>query len=199
MALPSICAELANGKDLSCYKPTSKYYQQLVLINFADIDPDTVVAPWLEEEPAECVGSVQFVLNSGATGYRFTFPERSALVFGTFDYAITDQGYPSFIHRINFGASALSAEDKCMLQALLTGKFVAAVQLSDGTVEVYGLQNGLYAEAFTFDTQTNGGVTPVTLASLETNPESYVPLVYEAQGGSTAEADFDDNFANGGS
>lgn len=201
MALPSICAQLKDGLDLSCSRPTGKYYQQVVLMNYSDINPETVVAPWLEDYPTaeDCQYFVQFELENGATGFRFTFPERSTSVFGTADYDNSEQGYPTFIHNLNMLVASATEAQKCILDAILKGSFVAAAQLYNGVVEIYGLQYGLYAQAVTIDGQTNAGATPIILSSIEGSEENFLPLVYKPQVGGDAIADFDDNFANTGS
>lgn len=199
MALPSICAQLKDGYDLSCERPVGKYYQQVVLMNYSDIDPTTIVAPWTQEPSEDCQYFAQFVLEDGTTGFRFMFPEKSAAIFGTADMATNEQGYTTFLHHLNMLAASATEEQKCVLDAILKGKFVAAVQLMNGVVEIYGLQYGLFADDVTIDGQTNAGATPIILSSREGGEENYLPLVYQPQDGGSAEADFDSNFANTGS
>lgn len=201
MALPSVCALLKNGLDLSCERPVGKYYQQVVLINYSDIDPATIVAPWTDDYPTEedCQYFAQFVLEDDTSGFRFMFPEKSAAIFGTADMATNDQGYTTFLHHLNMLVASATEEQKCVLDAILKGKFVAAVQLMNGVVEIYGLQYGLFADDVTIDGQTNAGATPIILSSREGGEENTLPLVYKPQQGGDATADFDANFANTGS
>lgn len=201
MAVTSICAKLKGGYDLSCERPVGKYYQQVVLINYDDIDQTTVVAPFSPDYPTteDCQYFAQFVLEDGTTGFRFTFPEKSVAIYGTADMATNEQGYTTFLHHLNMLAASGDEAQKCVLDSILKGKFVAAVQLMNGVVEIYGLQYGLFADDVTIDGQTNAGATPIILSSREGGEENYLPLVYQPQDGGSAEADFDSNFSNGGS
>lgn len=201
MATPNICAQLKEGLDLSCQRPVGKYYQQIVLINYDDIDRDTVVAPWEEDYPVEeeCQYFAQFILEDGKTGYTFKFPEKSASIFGTADMTTNEQGYTVFMHHLNMLLANATEEQKCIADAIMKGKFVAAGQLQNDVVEIFGLQFGLYADDVTIDGQTNGGVTPIIMSSREGGEENYLPLVYRPQDGGSANADFDSAFANTGS
>lgn len=200
MAVITPCAELKNGLDLSCVRPVSKYNQQVVLINKSDIDTSTIIAPWTEDYPAGgCNYFVQFELLPGKTGYRFSYPIKGSGVFGTADTVTTDNGYTTFIHHINAMISNATEEEKCILDALSKGQVVGALQLQDGTVEIFGMRYGLFMDDTTIDIQAGGGVSAVVLSSREDGAEDYAPLIYKPQLGGSAEADFDALFANTGS
>lgn len=202
MAVTSLCAKLKSGLDISCNPPVKKYYQQVVLINFDDIDPEEVVAPWTEGYPddeAVCNYFCQFVLKNGKTGFMFKFPENGSAAFGSTDVSRSDFGYSNFLHHLNLISTSVSEVDKCKFDALAKGSFVGAAQYKDGTVEIYGLRYGISLDDTTIDPANNGGVTAVVLSSRDGAEESHLPLVYKPQDGGDANADFDSAFANTGS
>jgi len=194
MAVESICAKLVNGLDLSCVSPPRKYYQQAVIINKSDIDSFTITPPDAETET--CNYKVEFTLKEGATGYRIQGIEAGSSFFGNFDKSRSDLGYPQYLHRVQVLIAGITEAAKCILDALDKGTFVAVLQLTDGTVEVYGIENGLSSADYTYDVQANSGGSVVALQSLETAPETYIPLVYESATPGNETIDFDDAFAN---
>lgn len=196
MAITSLCGVLKNGQDASCIAPARRYYQQAVIINKSDIDPESVVLTVPTAETPDCAYNVQFSLKVGATGQRFTAPETGSSYKGFFDKALSDLGFPQYIHHAQVLVIGSTEESKCILDALSKGKYVVALQFTDGTVEIYGFQNGLTAADFTYDVQEGGGGTPIDLASLDTAPEAYVPLVYKSEVEGGENADFDSNFSN---
>lgn len=193
MAVLSPCGKISKGVDLSCDRPSGRYYQQVVVINYDDIDPDTVVAPW-SETPSDC-GTVEFALKTGTTGYAFKFPEKGGGIFPTVDYSTDERGYVIFKHLMNMFITAKTPEEKCSLEGLLKGRVVVAAQYLSGgdkSVEILGLQNGLVAEDGTLDPHNNGGVSAIVLASQENGEEGYLPLIYTS---TDPVADFDDAFS----
>lgn len=197
MAVASICGTLKNGQDASCVAPARRFYQQVVVINKADIDPESVVLSVPTAEAPDCLYNVQFSLKEGKTGLRFTGPESGSSYKGYFDKSLSDLGFVQYIHNAQILVVGSTEEAKCILDSLSKGKYVLAYQFTDGTVEIYGFENGLTTGDFTYDVQEGGGGTAIVLSSLETAPENYVPLVYKSliPGGETA--DFDSNFDNG--
>lgn len=197
MAVTSICGTLKNGQDASCVAPARRFYQQAVIINKSDIDPESVVLSVPTAEAPDCLYNVQFSLKEGKTGLRFTGPESGSSYKGYFDKSLSDLGFAQYIHNAQILVVGSTEEAKCILDSLSKGKYVVVYQFTDGTVEVYGFENGLTTGDFTYDVQEGGGGTAIVLSSLETAPENYVPLVYKAasEGGETA--DFDANFDNG--
>lgn len=197
MAIASICGTLKNGQDASCVAPARRFYQQAVIINKSDIDPESVVLSVPTAEAPDCLYNVQFSLKEGKTGLRFTGPESGSSYKGYFDKSLSDLGFAQYIHNAQILVVGSTEEAKCILDSLSKGKYVVVYQFTDGTVEVYGFENGLTTGDFTYDVQEGGGGTAIVLSSLETAPENYVPLVYKSsvEGGETA--DFDSNFDNG--
>lgn len=185
---------LRAGKDLSCATGiTSRFDQQLVVINYADIDTKTINAESIGDS---CNHNVQFKLKEGKEGFRFALSENGTAVSGTFEKSVNDYGYPSFRHVVNIAIAGADEETKCILDSLTKGRFVVALQFGD-IIEVYGIQNGLSAGDFTADPQGNAGFIALTLESLEIAPEGYVPLVYKSEVEGQEIEDFDANFKQG--
>lgn len=192
-----VCGLLKSGIDLSCERPISRYVQEICLMNYSEVDQSTIVAPWTStDESGDCDYSGYFEMLTGKSGFKFVFPERGSGVFGTTDTATDDNGYSTFTHHINAMLPNASETDKCRLDALSRGLVVGATKWSDGKVEIYGLRYGLSLDPVTLDPANNGGVTPIILSSLETTPESHLPLNYKPSGEGSAEADFDKCFEN---
>lgn len=196
MAITSTCASLLNGQNTVCEAPKRRYYQQVVLINKADIDEYNITRTDFDAENPVCAYNVGFTLKSGKTGYRFTGPETGSGFFGSFDKSQSDLGFVQFVHHANLTLMGATEEAKCILDALSKGSVVAVYQFTDGTVEVYGIENGLVADDYTYDVQGGGGGSAIVLSSPETAPEYYVPLIYKSQTPGQESEDFDDNFSN---
>ena len=194
MAITSICAILKNGQDAACIAPVRRFYQQAVLINKTDIDTTTVVLSIPTD--STCAYNVQFSLKEGKTGLRFTGPESGSTYKGYFDKSISDLGYVQYKHNAQILVVGSTEEAKCILDSIGKGKFVAVYQFTDGSVEVYGWENGLSAGDFTYDVQEGGGGTAIVLSSMDLSPENYVPLVYKSLTLNGETADFDANFEN---
>jgi hypothetical protein len=194
MAITSICAILKNGQDAACIAPVRRFYQQAVLINKTDIDTTTVVLSIPTD--STCAYNVQFSLKEGKTGLRFTGSESGSTYKGYFDKSISDLGYVQYKHNAQILVVGSTEDAKCILDSIGKGKFVAVYQFTDGSVEVYGWENGLSAGDFTYDVQEGGGGTAIVLSSMDLSPENYVPLVYKSLTLNGETADFDANFEN---
>lgn len=198
MAIESLCARLTTGQDASCESPKRKYYQQAVVINHSDIDPSTVQINKTDYASAEqnCEYNVSFQLKTGKKGYFFIGPPAGANYFGTFDKSRNDLSFVQYTHNVNMLVIGTSEDAKCILESLDKGLFVVALQFTDGTVEIYGLENGLSTGDYTYDVQTNGGGSAIILSSNEDSPENFVPLVYKSSSEGGESADFDSAFEN---
>ena len=194
MAIESICAKLNAGFDASCDPPSRKYYQQGVIMNKTDIDPATIVIT--EPAGAQCDYNVEFTMKAGTTGYKFLGPSAGSNFYGSYDKSRSDLGFPQYKHNAQILIAGVTEAAKCILDGLDKGSFVVALQLQDGTVEIYGLGNGLTTGDYSYNIQEGGGGTPVLLSSLDDAPEKLLPLVYNPGVGGDANADFDANFAN---
>lgn len=193
MAVQSICAKLVNGHDVTCIEPVRKYYQQAVIINKADINTYTVTKP--DASVPSCDYKVNLTLKSGTTGYLFQGPEAGSNFYGSFDKSRSDLGFAQYKHNVQVLITGVSQDVKCILDSFDKGEFVVALQLKDGTVEFYGLVNGLTTGDYTYNVQEGGGGTPIMLSSDENAPEALLPLVYESAIPGSETADFDSLFA----
>ena len=193
MAIQSICAKLIGGLDLSCVAPTRKYYQQAVLINKSDIDNYDISLP--DPTTGACDYNVTFDLKAGTSGYHFIGPEAGSNYFGSVDKSRSDIGFAQYIHNAQILVTGVDEAVKCILAALDKGSFIVALQLKDGTVEIYGMVNGLTTGDYTYNIQEGGGGTPILLSSLEDAPENSLPLVYVSSVPGQENEDFDDAFA----
>lgn len=195
MAVLNLCAKLVNGLDISCNAPVRKYYQQAVIINKTDIASYVITPP--DPEIPSCDYKVTFQLNPGTTGYRIIGSQAGSSFFGSFDKTRSDLGYPQYVHNTSILIAGITEEVKCILDSLDKGLFVVALQLQDGTVEIFGIVNGLTTGDYTYDIQGGGGGTAILLSSLENAPETRLPLVYESAVPGQENEDFDDAFAVG--
>lgn len=195
MAIQSLCAKIFNGLDVSCAKPVSKYYQQAVIINKSDIDDYDLNLPNAETET--CSYTVEFSLKPGTTGYRILGAEAGSSFYGSAAKTRSDLGYAQYVHNVGILIAGLSEEAKCILDGLDKGSFVIALQAKDGTVEIFGIVNGLTTGDYEYNIQEGGGGTQIILSSLEDAPESTLPLVYESAVPGQESEDFDDAFAVG--
>ena len=198
MAVLPLCARLANGQDTACVTLKRRYFQQAVVINKSDIDSTTVVISKTdyEAETLVCAYTVEFDLKAGTTGYRFAGSENGSSYFGRFNKTTSDLGLVDYQHEVQMLVVGADEESKCILEGLDKGSYVVALQFTDGTVEIYGMQNGLSTGDYTYSVQENGGGTAIVLQSSENTPEGYLPLVYKSGTVDGESADFDALFAN---
>lgn len=193
MAITSLCGRLVNGLDLGCIAPVRKVYQQAVIINKSDIDTFSISTP--DPEATTCEYNVTFALKEGTTGYRIAGVEAGSSFYGAFDKARGDLGFTEYTHNIGILIAGVTEEVKCVLEALDKGSFVVALQWKDGTVEIYGIVNGLTTGDYSFNPQEGGGGAQIVLSSLEDAPESNLPLIYTSAVPGQENEDFDDAFA----
>ena len=196
MAVIPLCARLLVGQESACVPLKRKYFQQAVVINKADIDTLTVVRTDFDVETPECKYNVSFTLKEGTTGYRFSGPENGNSFFGRYNKTTSDLGFASYQHEVQMLVVGADEDSKCILESLDKGSYIVALQFSDGTVEIYGVENGLSTGDYTYSVSENGGGSMIILSSNEQTPESYLPLVYVSASPGSETVDFDDLFAN---
>lgn len=193
MANTVICAELSGTIDFSCTRNfAKKYFQELVLINLNDIDKDASTEPTLSN--STCDYTVQMLLKTGKKGVQIKFPETGNAIKGYYTKSKDDNGFVQYLHQVQLMMIGLDAETKCKLDKLDHGRYVAALQATDGTIEIYGWGNGLTTADYTYDITEGGGGSVLVLQSDENAQESMLPLVYKPQSGGSAEADFNSQF-----
>lgn len=197
MAVTSLCAQLVNGLDVGCIAPVRKAFQQAVIINKTDIDPSTVTVtlPDGAAEPPTCAYNATFALKSGKTGYRIVGAEAGSSFYGSHDKSRSDLGFPQYVHNVGILIAGITEQVKCVLDSLDKGSFVVALQWKDGTVEIFGLTNGLTTGDYSYNVQEGGGGTQIVLSSLEDAPENNLPLIYVSGVPGQENEDFDDAFA----
>lgn len=196
MAQDTVCGMLKDGQDTSCLSPSKRYYQQAVVINKSDIDEYEVTKTDTTTPSAPCAHHVTFTLKAGKTGFMFKGSEAGSTYKGYVDKSRNELfGLPQYIHHAQILIAGADEETKCKIDSMDRGSFVIAYQFKDGTVEIYGIENGLTTDDYTLDLQENGGGQALILSSLESAPENDLPLIYKSavSGGETA--DFDELFA----
>lgn len=199
MAVIPLCAVLGNGQDAACISPKKRYFQQAVIMNKHDIDPDsvTISKTAFETTPGTCAYSVAFDLKTGKTGYRFTGPLNGNSYLGRFDKSVSDLGFVEYSHQVQMLVVGADEDAKCILEALDKGSFVVALQFTDGTVEIYGIGNGMGTGDYTYSLQENGGASLIVLTSNEDTLEGDLPYVYVSGTPGQETEDFDSLFVPG--
>lgn len=174
------CKELLRGHDVRCELPVRKYWQQIVLVNIDDVDQ-------VGYDVNNTNHIVIFNLNEGATGYKYIGNDVASLYMASFS-KITRKGQPLYNHTVNLPVIGVSVETKLVLKELDLANYFAAIQFRDGTVEIYGFENGLTTADYTYDAQN--GLGGIGLSLVSKFPEDEIPYVY---GGDSI--NFDNNFA----
>lgn len=195
MALENICGKLLADLDLSCQAPERRFWQQAVLINKSDVDTWDIITTDYDATPTvSCAYSVEFALKCEKKGIRISGIESGDSYKGWYSKTRADNGYPVYKHQVQLFIGGTSETINCVLDALDRGSHFVAMQTKGGTVVIYGFQNGLSSGDYDYDIMEGSGGTLITLESLDSSPESLLPLIYKAGGGSTVAADFDASF-----
>lgn len=160
------CRQLIREQDISCIDVQRKYYQQVVLVNLDDVD---------EIAYNEVTHEVLFNLFDGATGYRYMGNENVSLYSASFGKT-TKKGQPLYNHRIDLPIVGVGSTTKLILKELDLANYFGAVQFRDGTVEIYGFDNGLKTSDYTYSAQNGLGGTGLTLESKYEEDEP--PYIY---------------------
>ena len=193
MANTAICAELDGVVDLSCIRTlVKKYFQEIVIINFNDIDRTASV---INQAGALCDYSVSMVLKAGKKGVMLKLPENGNTIRGSYAKSTSDLGFIQYLQTIQILIAGVTKEIKCILDKLDRGRYVVAAQLADGTVEIYGYENGLTTGDYTFDLVEGGGGAKIPLQSKDVEQESMLPLIYKPAVPGSENADFNEQFS----
>ena len=193
MANIAICAELDGEVNLSCIRTlVKKYFQEIVIINFNDIDRTASV---INQSGALCDYSVSMVLKAGKKGVMLKLPENGNTIRGSYAKSTSDLGFIQYLHTVQILIAGVTKEIKCILDKLDRGRFVVAAQLADGTVEIYGFENGLTTGDYTFDLVEGGGGAKIPLQSKEAEQETLLPMVYKSAVPGSENADFNEQFS----
>lgn len=171
---------------MKCGTPYRRYFQELVLVNKADVKSYLIQT---YQTTTERMNRVRFQLHEGTKGHRFSLPEKGNNLIPSFTKS--NDGYRSeYSHRIQTYILGISEDVKFTLRTLDDGDYFGAVKYLDGTVEIYGFQYGLTTNNYEYNPQEQSGGSPLDLIS-ETL-EDFPPLIYHSLGDS--EADFDNDF-----
>ena len=185
------CEELRSGLDLSCGGIIKNYFQQVILINRADVlNKQILTSTTSIENVYDCRHKVIFNLKPNLKGFLFKLNENSSSIFGSVEKSLV-QGIPQYLHAVSVAILGVSQSVKCVLKQLDYADYFAAVQLYDGTIEIYGFEFGLSSNNYTFDPQNNDGGALIKLSSLSDALEDELPFIY---GGYSI--DFDNLFEN---
>ena len=193
------CARLFRGQDLSCGTFAKKYYQQVVLVDKSDVR-DFVIAstiPLIDagiSTTSNYQHRIRFSLKPGKAGYLFRGQQNGNSFFATFSKEI-DDNVPQYIHTVQLPIFGANESTKVLLKTLDLAKYFAAIQYMDGTVEIYGFENGLTTDDYDYDLQGNSGGSSITLISPESGMEDEPPFIYVPIG-STANDDFNNLFVD---
>src|SRR5690606_11289674 len=175
------CARLFRGQDIACTTLFKKYYQQVVLVNRADVR-DFVITSTMPTNGGSIGGSIyshriRFSLFPDRTGYLFRGQQNGNSFFATFSKEI-DDNVPQYIHTVQLPIFGATESIKVLLKTLDLAKYFAAIQYMDNTVEIYGFENGLTTDDYDFDLQGNLGGSSITLISPESGMEDEPPYIY---------------------
>lgn len=193
MANTAICAELTGEVDLSCIRTLAKkYFQEIVIINYNDIDRTASV---INQAGALCDYSVSMVLKAGKKGVMLKLPENGNTIRGSYAKSTSDLGFIQYLQTVQILIAGVTKEIKCILDKLDRGRYVVAAQLADGTVEIYGYENGLTTGDYTFDLVEGGGGAKIPLQSKDAEQESMLPLIYKPAVPGSENADFNEQFS----
>ena len=185
------CEKLRAGLDLTCGNIVKKYYQQAVLVNREDILNKRILTSTLSiEDVYTCRHKVAFNLNTGKSGFLFSASENSSSIFGVVEKSIV-QGIPQYLHSVTIIVLGVSQAVKCVLNQLDYADYFVALQLYDGTIEIYGFEFGMTTDNYTYDPMNSDGGAIIKLKSLGDALEDELPFIYDG-----ASVDFDNLFAD---
>lgn len=189
------CIKLHSGQDSACKTWAKKYYQQIILVNKDDVLNFNILLQkvGLAEDVfgpgfSGYVHRIRFQLKPEKTGFLFRGSENGVSFFATFSKQ-NSENIPQYKHDLQLPVFGATEETKGILKELDNADYFAAIQLTDGTIEVYGFENGLTSSDYTYDVQGNlgGSFIPLQSKDLEDEP----PYIYNSE---TPEQDFNNLF-----
>lgn len=183
--------KLRAGLDLTCGNIVKKYYQQAILVNREDILNKRILTSTLSiEDVYSCRHKVAFNLKTGKSGFLFSASENSSSIFGVVEKSIV-QGIPQYLHSVTIIVLGVSEVVKCVLKQLDYADYFVALQLYDGTIEIYGFEFGMTTDNYTYDPMNSDGGAIIKLKSLGDALEDELPFIYDGDS-----VDFDNLFAD---
>ena len=194
MAIENICAKLFKDLDSSCVAPVRGWYQQAVIFSLTDVDTSTVSLP--DYTNNTCAYTVEFTVKCATKGYRISGIEAGTNFKGWFSKTRDANGYPTYNHQVQLFLAGIDADIHCALSSLDKGRYAVALQTKSGEIVIYGFGQGLATGDYDYDIVEGGGGAVITLTSLDTSPESLLPLIYKSGTTNGEIADFDSAFEN---
>jgi|SRR5690625_2027994 len=186
--MAEICNTLRGGQDLSCLIPEYVPFQEAKLINKSDIEDYTITVDCETDEY-----NVDFTLKEGASAFGFISSLNGNHIRGIDSLVRNGKDYAMWSHQLQFLFAGYDEASLCQREALAKGQIVGAIKYNDGTVKIYGLENGMRTQDYDYDLVEEEGLFPMVLTSSEGRPERYLPLVFSPATGD-AEAIFDNDF-----
>lgn len=168
------CIQLHSGQDLTCRSWAKKYYQQIVLVNKDDVEDFDIKTFKILADSFErglYRHRISFSLFEGKKGFRFRGSENGISYRADFSKQTVDN-IVQYDHNLELPIMGATEETKGILKELDNANYFAAIQFMDGTVEIYGFDNGLTTGNYTYDLQGNlgGSFIPLQSRDLEDEP-----------------------------
>lgn len=193
------CVKLLNGLDLSCFDLINKYYQQIVLVNKADVNDYLITSN-------DTNNRIAFNLKAGKTGFLYIGNEAGSVFSASFKKT-ADNRIPLYEHKAQLPVSGVSESVKVILHKLDLADYFAAIQFKDGTVEIIGFTHGLTSEDYEYQPQS--AIAGAVLNLVSKYDEYHTPYNYYASGmenthfnnlfagiGTIRGGDFNDDYSN---
>lgn len=159
------CEKLRNGLDLSCGNVVKNYFQQAVLINREDVLNKQILKPTTSiDDIYECRYKIIFNLKPDLKGFLFKLGDNSSSIFGSFEKSLIES-IPQYNHSTTIAVLGVNQAVKCILEQLDYADYFCALQLFDGTVEIYGFEFGMATNNYTYDPQNNDGGALIKISS----------------------------------
>lgn len=183
------CEDLIRGYSVGCTNDQRLFVQKLVLINKSNVLEYFVRKSSVDiEDNFNCNHNIVFRLNEGEKGKLISQIDNARNVFATHERS-EDSNISEWLHSVNFIIQGYNESLICFLNNLNVAHYFAAAMLTDGTVIIYGFDNGLRPNNYSVDLQGNNGVTNIKLETSKGEEEQEQPYIY---GGNIS--DFDNLF-----
>ena len=180
------CLTLYSGQDSSCQIYARKYYQQVVLVNKSDVLSHEISSTSTKNR-------IRFILGEGKKGVLFRGNETGVNFQASFEMK-RENNIPQYTHIVQLPIFGANEDTKIVLKNLDNSQYFAAIQFMDGSVEVYGFENGLITDDYEYTVAENGG-SVINLISHESGLEDDIPYIYTPLTGNATD-DFDNLFAD---
>jgi len=177
-----ICEKLSRNIDNQCASPARKWEQRVALIPYDDITNYTLDASGDNH-------SADIFLNLNYNGGHHIVTSANASSINASFTMSRDENIPRYSHSVTFPIIGVDNLQMSSLRQIDATKYVAFVRFSDGTIKIFGLENGLKSTGYSYTPQSSSGGGSITLKSDYT--EAFQPLVYSGN-----PSNFDNDFNN---